>query len=76
MKDEGVYDIGFIFGPSTKSLIQPAASRSRYIGRFVDAESKFTAEQTEEPEHASESDCADYDDCANPPICNATVDDY
>jgi hypothetical protein len=46
------------------------------IGRFVDAENKFTAEQAEEPEYASESDYADYDDCTNPLIYNATVDDY
>ncbi len=46
------------------------------IGRFVDAENKFTAEQAEEPEHTSESDYADYNDCADPPIYNATVDNY
>ncbi|MFZ8837915.1 MAG: hypothetical protein ACO2PM_03085 [Pyrobaculum sp.] len=57
-------------------MIQPAASRSRHIGRFVDAENKFTAEQAEEPEHAFESDYDDYDDCADPLIYNATVDDY
>ncbi len=46
------------------------------IRRFVDAENKFTAKQAEEPEYASESDYADYDDCTNPPIYNATVDNY
>ena len=57
-------------------MIQPAASRSRHIGRFVDAENKFTAVRAEEPEYASESDYDDYDDCANPLIYNAAVDDY
>jgi hypothetical protein len=31
---------------------------------------------TEEPEYASEPDYPDYDDCANPWVCIATVDDY
>jgi len=31
---------------------------------------------TEKPEEPDCADCPDYDDCANPWICVATVDDY
>ncbi len=49
------------------------------IGRLVERLKKLRGKQEEELEYASEPDCADcpdYDDCANPWICTATVDDY
>jgi hypothetical protein len=47
------------------------------IGRLVERLKKLSR-QAEAPEYASEPDCADcpdYDDCANPWIYIATVDD-
>ncbi len=46
------------------------------IGRLVERLKKLRGEPAE---YASEPDCADcpdYDDCTNPLICIATIEDY
>lgn len=45
------------------------------IRKFVEwLKDKF--ELTEKPEEPDCADCPDYDDCANPWICIATIEDY
>ncbi len=46
------------------------------IGKLVELLKKLRGKPAEEPEYVSEPDCPDYDDCTNPWICIATVDDY
>jgi hypothetical protein len=48
----------------------------RLKNKIKPKEKEYASE--EKPEYASEPDCADcpdYDDCANPWICIATIDD-
>jgi len=47
------------------------------IGRLVGRLKKLRGKQEEEPEYEPDcADCPDYDDCANPWICIATVEEY
>jgi len=47
------------------------------IGRLVERLKKLRGKQSEELQYEPDcADCPDYDDCTNPLICIATIDDY
>jgi hypothetical protein len=44
--------------------------------KFKPMEKLEAPRPTEEPDEPDCADCPDYDDCTNPWICIATIDDY